>query len=101
MIFFQVQTLTRILLNRGASPLVVDSERKTPLHHSVQRGFYGICLRLLESEVDPLAPDKDDLTPFDWALKDKDDAIAALILQYVPARTYVYVNVSQKGIALQ
>jgi hypothetical protein len=24
-----------------------------------------------------------------------------LILQYVPARTYVYVNVSQKGIALQ
>ncbi|XP_064627939.1 uncharacterized protein LOC135487787 [Lineus longissimus] len=83
----KVQTLTRILLNRGASPLALDSDRKTPLHHSVQRGFYGVCVRLLESEVDPLAPDKDGLTPFDWALKDKNDAVAALILQYVPAKT--------------
>ena len=77
--------MVNLLLNRGADPQVTNESLRTPLHYAVEKGFAGVCRKLLDSGDWPvkLTRDIDGNTPLTLALRRGNDEIASLIITYM------------------
>lgn len=59
-----------------------------PLHVCAARGFFYVARLLLDGEVPTEAMNEDGMMPIDVALAERNDEVAALIIQRMPKARY-------------
>ena len=79
-----MQKFVSLLLYRGARPTLRDNTGRTALHHAADRNFLDVCQRLLEHGALPHARDHLNQMPYTIALKHHNDALASLMLAFMP-----------------
>lgn len=72
----------RLLLRRGASTELVDSEGRTPLHWAAYNGFRAFTVALLDGKASPDARDNGGRTPLIYASHNGHRAVAEVLIDY-------------------
>ena len=72
---------TRMLLEHGADPNIQDIRGDTPLHSSIQEGFFKISQLLIEAGCNINLRNKQGRTPLFLAVKKHDEKLVQLLLE--------------------
>ena len=79
-----INLFAKSLLAKGASPFTCDPDLNTPLHLVAKKGFMSIAKKLVEVMAMVYSRNKDGDTPFELAVSNRHDSIAAYLAAAMP-----------------
>ncbi|KLU92383.1 hypothetical protein MAPG_11329, partial [Magnaporthiopsis poae ATCC 64411] len=76
-----LETVARLLLDRGADKDAGDGSSSTPLHRATKNGHEAVTRLLVQAGADKNAKDGYGRTPLHWAAENGHEAVARLLVQ--------------------